>query len=191
VTVRPLALIVLTACGAASAANPKPPECPPNTEKAKMDGMRGDYVEFCRDTKSGSQEGPSRLYDAKHRLMMEMVNDGGREVSRTYTAAGIARYIDDVNAATREVKMPWRFEIVDAHTLRYVATLDVDDGTVLNEKEVHAGVARERPCMLMLLPGATFQTLEVRMQKPGGKVWFRTTVAREECVRPGALKESG
>jgi hypothetical protein len=180
---RSLALVVLAACSVAHAATPKPPDCPPNTERAKMDGMRGDHIEFCRDTKSGSQEGASQLYDAKHRLMMEMVNDGGREVSRTYTAAGIARYIDDVNSAAREAKMPWRFEIADTHTLRYIATLDVEPGTELDEQKVHAGMAKERPCMLMLLPGATFQNLEVRMQKSGGKVWFRTTVARDECAR--------
>ena len=176
------AIGALLICGTALAAPPKPLECPAGTALTREAGNRGDRLEICKDIKSGAQHGPSRLYDGNDKLIMELTNDSGRETSRAFTPAGIARYIRDVNESKRFAKLPWQYQIVNAQTLRYIVTGE-QQGETLGEKEVHAGVAKGEPCLLLQLPGATFKTLEMRIQSPGGKVWFRTEIAREECAQ--------
>jgi hypothetical protein len=167
--------------GTVSAA-PKPLECPTGTALVREQGNRGDRLEICKDTKSGAQHGPARLYDDHDKVIMEMTNDMGRETSRAFTPAGIARYIKDVNEAKKLSKRPMQYEIANAQTLRYIVTAE-PDGATLDEQRVHASIRNEEPCLLMQLPGATFEKIEMRLQRPGGKVWFKTEIAREECAR--------
>jgi hypothetical protein len=176
-------IVALLLGGIANAAAPKPLECPDGTTLERSAGVRGDRLEICKDAKSGAQHGPARLYDHSDKLIMEMVHDSGRETSRQYTPAGVARYIKDVNDSKKASKMPWYYVIVNAQTLRYVIAVDRQPDEPIDEKKVHVDLAGTEPCLLMLLPGAAFQTLEMRVQRPGGKVWFHTDITREECVR--------
>jgi hypothetical protein len=78
-------------------------------------------------------------------------------------------------------KRPGQYEIVNAQTLRYTMTAE-PDGTAPDEQQVHASIRNDQPCLLVQLPGATFEKIEMRIQRPNGKVWFKTDVAREECA---------
>lgn len=166
--------------GAASAA-PKPLECPAGAALTREQGNRGDRLEICKDTKSGAQHGPARLYDDHDKIIMEMTNDMGRETARAFTPAGIARYIKDVNESKKLSKLPMQYEIVNAQTLRYIVTTE-PDGAALDEGQVHASIKNDQPCLLLQLPGATFEKIEMRVQRQNGKVWFKTEIAREECA---------
>ena len=166
--------------GVVSAA-PKPLECPAGAALTREQGNRGDRLEICKDTKSGAQHGPARLYDDHDKIILEMTNDMGRETARAFTPAGIARYIKDVNESKKLSKLPMQYEIVNAQTLRYIVTTE-PDGATLDEGQVHASIKNDQPCLLLQLPGATFEKIEMRVQRPNGKVWFKTEIAREECA---------
>lgn len=139
-------------------------------------------AQTCVDEKTRLPHGPGRAFNDRGELLVELEFEAGEQVSQLFTAAGARKVLADVNGALEMMRMPAKITETDGKTLKFDINVVPPEGEVPDKEQITADLQTDPyTCLLLGLPGGPYESMNVRYQDPGGRVWMEIQLRREDC----------
>jgi hypothetical protein len=201
-------LLLLVSAGGQGGDLP-PLSCPPGTKLEKRPhSSEPSQVELCRDTKTGSREGPYRefsrngrafaegsyradklhgeyrIYDDKGQLTHIVKYSNGREISTYLTRAGMENTFRKLNEKAKKNGQIMRLAVRDEHTVDFttVTTTKFSDPE-RDQPAMKAGLVAQDSVCSMFAHFSNLQTYVAHYIDDSGRELLVVTILRADCDR--------